>query len=130
MKKPEFNVREPIYQQIVRYFKKMIISGRLQPGQELPSRRELGRFLEVNPNTVQRAFSEMESRGWIYTEPGFPSRMTEDEQLLAELKSQWLDEQISSFFEAVRLVDIPLADFEGRLQKELRRLKLKEDRHD
>lgn len=130
MKKPEFNVREPIYQQIVRYFKKMIISGRLQPGQELPSRRELGRFLEVDPNTVQRAFSEMESRGWIYTEPGLPSRMTEDEQLLAELKSQWLDEQISSFFEAVRLVDIPLADFEGRLQKELRRLKLKEDRHD
>lgn len=130
MEKPIFNMREPIYQQIIRYMERLIISEKLQPGQELPSRREFARFLEVNPNTVQRAFSEMEACGWIYTETGRPSRITENKTLIEDLKTQWLDRTVEEFIQAVRLVDIPLADFEGRLQSRIERLKKEEEQHD
>lgn len=55
-----FNKREPIYLQVIKDFKVKIVSGQLQPGQEVPSRRELATQLKINPNTVQRAYKEME----------------------------------------------------------------------
>ena len=130
MEKPSFNMREPIYQQIIRYMEQLIISGQLKAGQELPSRREFARFLEVNPNTVQRAFSEMEAIGWIHTETSRPSRITENQTLIHDLKASWLDRTIEEFFQAVRLVDIPVTDFEDHLKNCIERLKKEEEHHD
>lgn len=57
----------PIYVQIVRRFKLMMAQGALQDGDEAPSRRALAVRLGVNPNTVQRAFAELEQMGFIET---------------------------------------------------------------
>ncbi|WP_018659116.1 GntR family transcriptional regulator [Allofustis seminis] len=130
MAKPTFNMREPIYQQIIQYIKKMMIYGQIKPGDELPSRRELARYLDVNPNTVQRAFSEMEERHWIYTEAGRPSRVTENHSLIEEMKAEWLNLTIHEFFEALRRVDIPFETVERQLQQEMNCLIKEEDSHD
>jgi len=77
----KFNNRDPVYVQVVRYFKEQIAKGFFEPGQEIPSRRELAHRLKINPNTAQRAYKEMEEQGLIFTEGNLPSRITRDEVL-------------------------------------------------
>ena len=82
----------PIYSQIVDGFRDQIIAGVLPAGEKLPSVRELAQSLTINPNTIQRAYRELESAGWIATVPGkgcFVCQMAaapvrERQQLLAE----------------------------------------------
>ena len=60
----------PIYTQIVDNFKSQIAAGILQKEEKLPSVRELASQLAINPNTIQRAYRELELAGWIATVPG------------------------------------------------------------
>ncbi len=62
--------RVPIYEQIIEQTKKFIIAGVMKPGDALPSVRSLSLSLHANPNTVQRAFTELERRGLISTLQG------------------------------------------------------------
>jgi len=62
--------RLPIYRQIVHQVRQGIARGQLRPAQQLPSVRELSRLLVVNPNTVARAFSELEREGLLHTRQG------------------------------------------------------------
>lgn len=114
-----FNKRDPIYLQVMQYFKKQIVAGELVPGQEIPSRRELARTMQINPNTVQRAYSEMEAQRLIYTEPNRPSKVTEDPYVLKELKKEWLNKAIQSFVGAIRPIDISLEEVMELIQEEL-----------
>ena len=68
----QLNYRDarPIYTQITDGFRDQILAGILQPGDKLPSVRELASTLTINPNTIQRAYRELESQGWIATVPG------------------------------------------------------------
>jgi len=59
--------RKAIYAQIIDNFKRLIITGVLQPDAKVPSIRELAQAITVNPNTVQKAYRELESQGYIYT---------------------------------------------------------------
>ena len=63
-----FNNRDPVYVQVIRHLKEQIAKGFYEPGQEIPSRRELANQLKINPNTAQRAYKEMEEQGLIFTE--------------------------------------------------------------
>ena len=60
----------PIYSQIVDSFRERIATGILQPGDKLPSVRELAADMAINPNTIQRAYRELENAGWVQTQPG------------------------------------------------------------
>ena len=60
----------PIYEQIADAFRRQISSGILGPGDKLPSVRELSAQLTINPNTIRRAFRELEAGGWIESIPG------------------------------------------------------------
>ena len=68
----QLNYRDarPIYTQIVDNFKSQIVAGILQSGEKLPSVRELAGKLAINPNTIARAYRELEMAGWIATVPG------------------------------------------------------------
>ena len=67
-----FNHRDnrPIYSQIVDSFRERIAAGILQPGDKLPSVRELAAELAINPNTIQRSYRQLELEGWIVTMQG------------------------------------------------------------
>ena len=60
----------PIYEQIRDGLKKLIVSGAMAPDEKLPSVRALATQLSINPNTIQRAYYELESEGFIYSIPG------------------------------------------------------------
>lgn len=105
-----FNKRTPIYLQVMQHFKRQIIYGELTTGEEMPSRRQLANQLKINPNTVQRAFSEMEDEGLIYTEPNRPSRVTDDPNQLKQLKKEWLDQMVAEFVSAVGPIDVPIEE--------------------
>jgi len=59
--------RKAIYAQIIDNFKRLIITGALQPDDKVPSIRDLAQAITVNPNTVQKAYRELESQGYFYT---------------------------------------------------------------
>ena len=60
----------PIYEQIMDSLRKLIVSGAMAPEEKMPSVRELAQNLAINPNTIQRAYHELELRGYIYSVPG------------------------------------------------------------
>ena len=66
----DYRDARPIYTQISDGVREQIVSGILQPGDKLPSVRELAGTLTINPNTIQRSYRELESQGWIATVPG------------------------------------------------------------
>lgn len=106
--KIQFNHREPVYLQVIRHFKEEIARGNLEPGQEIPSRRELANQLKINPNTAQRAYKEMEEEGLIFTEGNMPSRITRDEMVLKRVREELLMEAVQNFIASIRAIDVSL----------------------
>ena len=66
----DYRDARPIYSQIIDGFRQQIKAGILRSGDKLPSVRELAAQLTINPNTIQRAYRELEMEGWIATVPG------------------------------------------------------------
>ena len=100
--------RTPVYIQVIQYFKEQIASGALGLGEEIPSRRELASQLKINPNTVQRAYKEMEEAGLIFTEGNMPSRITRDEHVLNKVRDELIMEAVQTFIQSIRAIDVTL----------------------
>ena len=86
--------RVPVYEQIVEQTERLLLSGQLKPGDAMPSVRGLATELGVNPNTIQKAYAELEHRGMTTSVPGRGSFLREDatEQLVAYLNENALPE--------------------------------------
>src|SRR5690606_12798178 len=108
--KIQFNHREPVYLQVIRYFKEEIARGNLEPGEEIPSRRELANQLKINPNTAQRAYKEMEEQGLIFTEGNMPSRITKDDAVLKQVREEVILEADSNFIQSIRAINVTLEE--------------------
>ena len=82
----DFRSRKPIYEQLVDRLKQLIIKDVMKDDEKLPSVRELAHQLTINPNTIQKAYRELESQGYIYSVKGKgsfvnPSKKLESEEL-------------------------------------------------
>lgn len=84
----EFKDSEPIYQQIIDNFKKQIIRGELHQGDKIPSQREFAEKVRVNPNTVQRAYREMENMKMVETVRGQGTFLIAGTGMQAEIKRE------------------------------------------
>ena len=91
----------PIYLQLEDIIKSKIIAGIYKPGQKLPSVRELAAEAAVNPNTMQKALSELERSGLVYAQCTSGRYITEDTHIMKHLKQQLAHEQILQFLEAM-----------------------------
>ncbi len=84
----------PIYEQLEEKLRRLILSGAIGEGEKLPSVRELASQLAINPNTIQRAYRELEQNGFIYSVPGkgsFAGKLSGvDEGRRAELREKLL----------------------------------------
>jgi len=98
----EFDERTPIYIQIMDLIKKRIGRGDLKSGDKLPSVREMAEELKVNPNTVQKAYQELEREGIIFTLRGMGSFITQDSEKILDLKKVMVREIIAKFLKDVR----------------------------
>lgn len=123
----QFNKRDPIYLQVVRYFKQEIAVDHLKPGQEIPSRRELANQLNINPNTAQKAYKEMENVGLIHTQGNLPSKITEDTIILKSIREELINEATDHFISAIKPINIPLDEVVGFVKKKYAESQLKEE---
>ena len=87
----------PIYLQIIERVQMDIITGRYQPGDKLPSVRDLAQEAAVNPNTMQEALSELERSGLIYSQRTSGRFITEDKELIHQMKKELAAAEVSAF---------------------------------
>ena len=78
----------PIYEQIQAELRRLMLTGALPPGSRLPSVRELAGQLAINPNTIQRAYRELEADGYILSVAGKGSFVAQVDQLAVQQKKQ------------------------------------------
>ena len=85
--------RKPIYEQLIDNIRTLAVQGHLKPDEHLPSVRQLAAELAINPNTIQKAYAELERRGFVYTVKGRGNFVHYQDVLLDEKKEQ-LSERI------------------------------------
>ena len=88
----KFNGERPVYQQIMENLRGAIVKGELAPGRKVPSVRELAAQAQVNPNTMQRAMTELEREGLLVGGGTSGRTVTTDQAVLAAMKEQILEE--------------------------------------
>lgn len=93
----EFDNNLPIYLQIMNYIKRQIVTGRLKAGDKIPSVRELAAELQINPNTVQRTFQELEREAVVETRRGLGRYVTSEESKIMTIKKEMAGELLDRF---------------------------------
>lgn len=84
----DYKDTRPIYEQVVEKFKLLILKGVLKENEQMPSVRSLAVELSINPNTIQKAYAELERRGYIYTVKGKGNFIADNSNLLEEKKEE------------------------------------------
>lgn len=91
--------KRPIYLQLMERIQQDIVSGVYMPGDKLPSVRDLALDASVNPNTMQKALSELERSGLVYSQRTSGRFITDDAEMLKEMKRNLAAEHIRNFFQ-------------------------------
>ena len=100
----EWNFRndQPIYSQLTQRLTEAIVSGIYAPGEKLPSVRDLAVEAGVNPNTVQRALSELEREGLVFSQRTTGRFVTENENMIVNAKLRIADERVGTFLRSMK----------------------------
>ena len=101
-----FDNNIPIYIQLLDYLKIYLISGVFKSGEKLPSVREFATTFKVNPNTMQKALSELESMKLIYTERTNGKFVTENKELIEKLKDEYALTLAKSYFQGMKRIGL------------------------
>ena len=96
----DYRDRRPIYEQVVEKIERLIVSGALEPGEKVPSVRSLAMDLSVNPNTIQRAYVQLEQEGYIYTVTGRGSFVAHASEWRESKHKQLLEDWMNITFRA------------------------------
>ena len=96
----------PIYAQIIERVQLDIITGHYKPGEKLPSVRDLASEAAVNPNTMQKALSELEQSGLLYTQRTSGRFITEDTELIQRMKTTLATMQVREFIHKMRQIGL------------------------
>lgn len=108
----------PIYAQILERIQMQIISGVYEPGAKIPSVRELAAEAGVNPNTMQKALSELERSGLVTSIRTSGRVVTEDRNMIAETRNKIAREQIKEFMQRMQELGFEKEDILALLKKE------------
>jgi DNA-binding transcriptional regulator YhcF (GntR family) len=119
----EFDRKIPIYIQILNSIKQDIVSGNLKQGEKLYSVREYAETLAVNPNTVQRAYQELEREGITETRRGMGSFISEKESLVSELQNEMAESVLDSFIQGMSALGFSHGEIIDSVTKKLRNAK-------
>lgn len=85
----DYKDRRPLYEQVAERFQELILKGILPKDMQMPSVRNQAMQLSINPNTIQRAYSELERQGYIYSVKGKGSFVADISSFLDSKKEQW-----------------------------------------
>ncbi|GIP60561.1 GntR family transcriptional regulator [Paenibacillus sp. FSL W8-0186] len=98
----EFDNNLPIYLQIMDYIKREIVTGKLKAGDKIPSVRELAVELQINPNTVQRTFQELEREAIVETRRGLGRYVTSEESKIMRIKKEMAGDLLERFIHGMQ----------------------------
>ncbi|MDI9480394.1 MAG: GntR family transcriptional regulator [Syntrophomonadaceae bacterium] len=115
-----FDAAQPIYRQIIDEFKKKIIRGELKKGDRIPSQREYAEMVRVNPNTVQRAYREMEVMQMVETVRGQGTFVVVDQAGLASIKEDMAKSILTYFVTEMNSLGYSDQDLAKALEQYLR----------
>ena len=105
-----FDNDRPIYIQLVEQLKEYIVAGKFKAGEKLPSVREFAMQIKVNPNTVQKALAEIENQKLIYTERTNGKFVTENEELIENVKKKLANKKVQKYFQDMNKLGIDKED--------------------
>jgi GntR family transcriptional regulator len=99
----DYKDTRPIYEQIVEKFKMLILKGVLQKDEQMPSVRSLAVELSINPNTIQKAYAELERQGYLYVVKGRGNFISDNKSLLNERKEELKNRVVFIYREGLEL---------------------------
>ncbi|MFZ5354119.1 MAG: GntR family transcriptional regulator [Bacillota bacterium] len=109
--------QEPIYEQIVRQVKSLIINGKLEAGETLPSIRNLAKELQISVITTKRAYEELEREGFIETVGGKGTFVSaQNKELIREKKIKIIEEKLLEAIDESKLLGIELKELTAMLE--------------
>lgn len=112
-----FNNERPIYIQLLEELKIEIISERLKKGEKIPSVRELAIQSKVNPNTVQKALTELEREKLIYTERTNGKYVTNDDIIIQKIKNDIIKDKVNKFISDLENIGINENEIKNYLER-------------
>ncbi|MFO7815180.1 MAG: GntR family transcriptional regulator [Halanaerobiales bacterium] len=124
--KIDFDASKPIYEQVIDGIKKQIARGEIEPGEKLPSQRDLAQEIQVNPNTIQRAYREMELLDLVETKRGRGTFIKDDDKVIKEINEQmahaavqrFIDEMSSIGFKKEEVINLLKEEFVRRMKND------------
>ena len=114
----DYRSQKAIYEQVRDEFKKLIMKGILQENEQIPSVREIARELAINPNTIQRAYRELESEGFIYSVKGKGSFVSSRKDAEQEDRIRALLKNFSACAAELLYLGVPEEELINRIKKE------------
>ena len=100
--------RVPIYEQLVDNIKMMIIQNVLEKDEKLPSVRKMAQEITINPNTIQKAYRELESEGYIYSLPGKGSFVSDTKNTVSSQKIEVLKDNLEDIVKELIYLRVPV----------------------
>lgn len=122
----DYKSRVPIYRQLVDRVEYLAAHGLLSPGSQLPSVRALAVELSINPNTIAKAYSELEAKGVIYSVPGRGSFVSDNTDTLRQETLKRLADKLRALAEEIRSLGMSKGDFIGICEQAWQEAKAKE----
>jgi GntR family transcriptional regulator len=119
----------PIYEQIKDGLRHLVVTGAVEPGEKLPSVRALAATLAINPNTIQRAYNDLEAEGYLVTQPGKGSFAAQQSQGTSARREELLREFDAAVSELLWL-GLTAEELTDRLRSAQIAWEKGEDRHD
>lgn len=110
----DYKDRRPIYEQVAEKLSDLMVRGILEQNSQLPSVRSLATELSINPNTIQRAYAQLERQGYIYSVKGRGSFVAENNQIRAQ-KKQEVFRSLRLLTEEARSAGITMLEFQERV---------------
>ncbi|MCK8491142.1 GntR family transcriptional regulator [Spirosoma sp. RP8] len=114
----DFRDKQAIYLQIADYVCEKIVLGQWPPGDRIPSVRDLGIELEVNPNTVVRTYDFLQQKSIIFNRRGIGYFAADDapDRIVAYRREQFLETELPAFFRTLYLLNIDMKEIEQRYE--------------
>ena len=109
--------RMPIYEQITENVKRLIIQGVLLPEEKLPSVRSLAQELTINPNTIQKAYRELEREGYVISRPGKGSFVNDMTETMNREHIKTLTDEVESLIKELVFLDVPGVNLKELIDK-------------
>lgn len=110
--------RKAIYEQVVDNFKELIIAGVLKPDEKVPSVRDMAKELTINPNTIQKAYRELENKGYFYSVSGLGSFVsTPAEKYVNSARVTELKETLKSTIDELIFLKCPKEEIEAVIKE-------------